>query len=240
MRLKCNHWTTFCHKPRLQNCRQFRAMANFAETPKSAIFWNSSKGGPRENGSKSRPNSQAPKTPRRKSHRLLISMRLKCNDWTTFCCKPRLQNCRQFRAMANFAKTPKSAIFWNSLKWGPRENGSKRRPNSQAPKTPRRKSHRLIISMRLKCNHWTTFCRKPRLQNCRQFRAMANFAKTPKSAIFWNSSKGGPRQNSSKSRPNLQAPKTHWRKFHRLLISMRLKCNHWTAFCRKPRLQNCR
>ena len=43
---------------------------------------------------------------------------------------------------------------------------------------------RLFISMRLKCNHWTTFCRKPPLQEWPQVRAMANLAKTPKSAIF--------------------------------------------------------
>ena len=195
MRLKCNHWTTFSRKPRLQKCRQFRAMANLAKTPKSAIFCNSSKGGPRENGLKSRPSSQAPKTPRRKSHRPLISMRLKCNHWTTFSRRPWLQKCRQIRAMANLAKTPKSAIFCNSSKGGPRENGLKSRPSSQAPKTPRRKSHRPLISMRLKCNHWTTFWRRPRLQKCRQIRAMANLAKTPKSAIFSNSSKRGPREN---------------------------------------------
>ena len=239
IRLKCSHWTTFCLKPRLQKCPQFRAMANFAKTPKSAIFWNSSKGGPRQNGRKSKPNSQAPKTPRRKSHRPLISMRSKCNHWTKFYLKPRLQKCPQFRAMANFATTPKSAIFWNSSKGGPRQNGWKRKPNSPAPKTSRRKSYRPLISMRLKCNHWTTFCRKPRLQICPQFRAMANFAQTPKSAIFWNVSNGGPRQNGRKSKPNSPAPKTPRRKSHRPLISMRLECNHWTTFCLKPRLQKC-
>ena len=237
MRLKCNHWTTFCRKPPLQEWPQVRAMANLAKTPKSAIFWNSSKGGPRENRPKRRPNLQAPKTPRRKSLRLFISMRLKCNHWTTFCRKPPLQEWPQVRAMANLAKTPKSAIFWNSSKGGPRENRPKRRPNLQAPKTPRRKSLRLFISMRLKCNHWTTFCRKPPLQEWPQVRAMANLAKTPKSAIFWNSSKGGPRENRPKRRPNKQAPKTPRRKSLRLFISMRLKCNHWTTFCRKPPLQ---
>ena len=237
MRLKCNHWTTFCRKPPLQEWPQVRAMANLAKTPKSAIFWNSSKGGPRENRPKRRPNLQAPKTPRRKSLRLFISMRLKCNHWTTFSRKPPLQEWPQVRAMANLAKTPKSAIFWNSSKGGPRENRPKRRPNLQAPKTPRRKSLRLFISMRLKCNHWTTFCRKPPLQEWPQVRAMANLAKTPKSAIFWNSSKGGPRENRPKRRPNLQAPKTPRRKSLRLFISMRLKCNHWTTFCRKPPLQ---
>ena len=176
MRLKCIHRTTFCGKLRLQKCPQVRAMAKLAKTPKSAIFWKSSKGGPRENRPTSRPNSQAPKTPRRKSHLLLISTRLKCIYRTTFCRKARLQKCPQVWAMANLAKTPKSAIFWKSSKGGPRENRPKSRPNSQVPKTPRRKSHRLLISMRLKCIHRTTFCRKLRLQKCPQVRAMAKYA----------------------------------------------------------------
>ena len=142
----------------------------------------------------------------------------------------------QFRAMTNFPKRPKSAIFWNSSKGGPRENRWKSRPNAQAPQTPCRTSHPQLIRMRLKCNHRTTLCRKPRIWKCRQFRAMTNFPKTPKSAIFWNSSKGGPRENRSKSRPNSQAPKSPCRKSHPHLISMRLKCNHRTTLCRKPRL----
>ena len=145
-------------------------------------------GGPRENLPKSRSNSRAPKTPWRKSHRLLISMRLKCNHRTTFWRKPRLQKCSQLRAMSNFAKTPKSAIFGKSSLGGPRENRPKSRSNSRAPKTTRCKSHRLLISMNLKCNHRNTFWRKPRLQKCSQFRAMSSFAKTAKSAIFWNTS----------------------------------------------------
>ena len=174
-------------------------MANLAKTPKSAIFWNSSKGGPRENRPKRTPNSQALKTPLRKFHQLLISMHLTCNHRTTFCQKVRLIKCSQVRAMANLAKTPKSANFWNSSKGGPRENPLKRRPNSQALKTPLRKSYRLLISMHLKWNHRTTFCNKPRLQKGSQVRAMANLAKTPKSAIFWNSSKGGTKGKSPKT-----------------------------------------
>ena len=202
MRLKCNHRITFCRKPRLQKCSQLRAMANLAKTPKAAIFWDSAKGGPRENRQKSRPNSQAPQKPLRKYHRLVISMRLKCNHRTTFCRKPRLQKCSQVRAMANLAMKPKSTIFWDSSKGGPRKYRRKSRPNSQALKTPRRKSYRLVISMVFKLNHRIAFCRKPRLQKRSQLQAMANLAKTPKSAIFWDSSKGGPRENHPKSRPN--------------------------------------
>ena len=55
--------------------------------------------------------------------------------------------------------TPIYAIFGNSSEGGPSENRSKRRPNSQAPKTPCRKSLPQLISKRLKCNHRTTLCR---------------------------------------------------------------------------------
>ena len=122
---------------------------------------------------------------------------------------------------------------------GPRENRTKKRPNSQAQKTPLRKSHPQLISMRLMCNHGMRFCRKPRLQNSSQFRVMENLVKTAKSAIYSNSSQGGPRKSRSKSRPNSQAQNTPWRKSHPQFISMRLMWNHRTAFCSKPWLQKC-
>ena len=191
MGLKSNHRATFWRKPRLQKCPQIRVITNFAKTPKSEIFGDSSKGGPRENGSKSRPTLRAPKSPRRKSGYLIISMRLKSNHRGAFWRKPRLQKCPQIRVITNFAKTPKSAIFGDSSKGGPRENGSKSRPTLRAPKSPRRKWGYLIISMRLKSNHRGVVWRKPRFQKCLQIRIITNFAKTPKSAIFGDSSKGG-------------------------------------------------
>ena len=177
-------------------------------TPKSAIFGDSSnraskkanpsyskfrkdtkmgdsKGGP------SRPTLRAPKSPRRKLGYLIISMRLKFNHRGAFWRKLRIQKCPQIRVITNFAKTPKSAIFGDSSKGGPRENGSKSRPTLRAPKSPRRKWGYLIISMRLKSNHRGVVWRKPRFQKCLQIRVITNFAKTPKSAIFGDSSKGG-------------------------------------------------
>ena len=89
----------------------------------------------------------------------------------------------------------------------------------------------MLISMRIKCNHRRTFCRKPRLQKCPQSRVLANLAKTPKSAILRDSSKGGPRENRPKS--------SNFHDLHDLLISMRLKCNHRTTLWCKPRIQKC-
>ena len=239
MRLKSNLRRVIWRKPRLQKCPQVRVMTNLAKTPKSAIFWNSSKGGPRENGWKSRPTLGAPKSPQRKSNYLLVSMRLKSNLRTVIWRKPRLQKCPQVRVMINLAKTPKSAIFWNSSKGGPRENGWKSRPTLGAPKSPQRKSDYLLVSMRLKSNLRRVIWRKPRLKKCPQVRVMINLAKTPKSAIFWNSSKGGPRENGWKSRPTLGAPKSPQRKSNYLLVSMHLKSNLLRVIWRKPRFQKC-
>ena len=240
MRLKSNLRRVIWRKPRLQKCPQVRVMTNLAKTPKSAIFWNSSKGGPRENGWKSRPTLGAPKSPQRKSDYLLVSMHLKSNLRRVIWRKPRLQKCPQVRVMTNLAKTPKSAIFWNSSKGGPRENGWKSRPTLGASKSPQRKSDYLLVSMRLKSNLRRVIWRKARLQKCPQVRVMTNLAKTPKSAIFWNSSKGGPRENGWKSRPTLGAPKSPQRKSDYLLVSMRLKSNLRRAIWRKLRFQKCR
>ena len=193
MRLKCKHRTTFWRKRRLQKRRQSRVMAIFAKALKSAIFWDLAKGGPRENGPKNRLTIRARKRSRRKSHYPLISMRLKCKQWTTFWRERRLQKHRESRVMAIFEKALKSAIFWDLAKGGPRENRPKIRPAIRARKIARRKSHYPLISLGLKCKHRTTFWRKRRLQKRRQSRVMAIFAKALKWAIFWDLAKGGPR-----------------------------------------------
>ena len=237
MHLKWKHRTTFWRKQRLQKPTQSRVMANFAKVLKSPIFWDLAKGGLRENRPKGRPKIGARKTPRRKYYYPLISMRLTCKHRTTFWRKRRLQKPTQSRVMANFAKVLKSPIFWDLAKGGPRENRPKSRPTIRARKTPRRKSHYPLISMRLKWKHRTTFWRKRRLKKPTQSRVMANFAKVLKSPIFWDLAKRGLRENRPKGRPTIGAWKTPRRKSYYPLISMRLKCKHRTTFWRKRRLQ---
>ena len=239
MHLKCKHRRTFCCKLRLHKSPHSRVMTNLARRPKSAIFWDFAKGGPRENAQKSRPTIRASKTPWRKWHHLLISMHLKCKDRRTFCCKLQLHKCPHSRVMTNLARRPKSAIFWDFAKGGPRENAQKSRPTIRASKTPWRKWHHLLISMHLKCKHRKTFCCKLRLHKSPHSRVMTNLARRPKSAIFWDFAKGGPRDNAQKSRPTIRASKTPWRKWHHLLISMHLKCKHRRTVCCKLRLHNC-
>ena len=131
-------------------------------------------------------------------------MHVKCKHRTTLCCKLRLHKCPYSRVMTNLARTRKSAIFWDFAKGGPRQNAQKSRPTIGASKTPWRKWHHLLISMHLKCKHRTTFCCKLPLHNCLYSRVMTNLARTPKSAIFWDFAKGGPRQNAQKSRPTIK------------------------------------
>ena len=239
MHLKCKHRTTFCCKLPLHKCPYSRVMTMLARTPKSAIFWDFAKGGPKENAQKSRPTIGASKTLWRKCHHLLISIHFKCKHRKTFCCKLPLHKCPYSRIMTMLARTPKSAIFWDFAEGGPRKNVQKSRPTKGASKTPWRKFHHILISMHLKCKHRTTFCCKLPLHKCPYSRVMTMLARTPKSAIFWDCAKGGPRENAQKSRPTIGASKTPWRKFHHLLISMHLKCKHRTTFCSKLPLHKC-
>ena len=135
----------------------------FRKDTKIGHFLKFFKGGPRENRSKSRPNSQVRKKPCRKSHPQLISMRLKCNHRTTFVPQTAALKVPAIPSNGQFRKDTKIGHFFKFFKGGPRENRSKSRPNSQVRKKPCRKSHPQLISMRLKCNHRTTLCRKPRL-----------------------------------------------------------------------------
>ena len=93
-------------------------------------------------------------------------------------------------SFGQFSKVTKSAIFWDFPKGRPREKCSKKRSTSGARKSLWREPRDLLISMDLKRNHRRTFWRKPRLKKCRQCRALANLAKSPKSAIFWDYPKG--------------------------------------------------
>ena len=140
------------------------------------------------------------KHPGAKWHRLLISMHLKGKHRTIFWCKLRLHKCPYSRVMTNLARTSKSAIFGNFAKGGPRENAQKSRPTIRASKKPWRKWHHLLIIMHLKGKHRTTFWCKLRLHKCPYSRFMTNLARTPKSAIFWDFAKRGPREVLKKVR----------------------------------------
>ena len=121
-------------------------------------------------------------------------MHLKCNHRGTFCCNLCLHKCPYSRVMTNLLRRPKSAIFLDFAKRGTRENAQKSRQTIRASKTPWRKLHHLLISMHLKFNHRGTFCCNLRLHKCPYSRVMTNLPRRPKSAIFWDFAKGGPRK----------------------------------------------
>ena len=89
--LKCQLSTTFCCKPRLPKCPWSRAMSNLPRRTSAGVFWNSAKLRPGKTPPKRRPQ----KTPWRECHHVLITISLKCQPSTTFCCKPRSQSARE-------------------------------------------------------------------------------------------------------------------------------------------------
>ena len=56
-----------------------------------------------------------------KWHYPLISMQLKCKDWTKLCRKKMLQKCQKGQVMAIFERSPKTRVFKKSAKGGPRK-----------------------------------------------------------------------------------------------------------------------
>ena len=133
------------------------------------------------------------------------------------------------QVMAIFARSPKTRIFWKSVKGGTREifqKSPKSGPHFKGLKALWRKWHYPLNTMRVKCNNRRRFRRKQRLQKCPNGQVTTIFARSPKTRIFWKSSKGGPSeifQNSPKKKsPRLKGPKALWRKWHYPLTSMHL------------------
>ena len=148
------------------------------------------------------PRWKGPKALWRKWHYPLISMHLKCKDWTRFWRTKRLQKCPNGQVMAIFARSPKPA-FSEKVQRGDQGKFFKNRPKSsprlKGPKALWRKWHYPLISMHLKCKDWRRFRRKQRLQKCPNGQVMAILARSPKTRIFWQSAKGAPRQIFQKS-----------------------------------------
>ena len=148
---------------------------------------------------KNRPNSSSrlkgPTARLRKCNYPLISMHLNCKD------------CRRFwqngLIIAIFAGSPKTHIFWKSAKGGPREIFQKSPQKNILPlkgsKAFWRKCHYPLISMHLNWKEWKRFWRKQGLQKCPNGQVIAIFASSPKTRIFWKSTKGVPKEISQKS-----------------------------------------
>ena len=78
------------------------------------------------------------------------------------------------------------------------KNRPKNIPRLKGPKARWLKCDYPLISMPLNCKDWRRFRRKQRLQKCPNGQVMAIFEKSPKTCIFWKSSKGGPRKSFQK------------------------------------------
>ena len=87
---------------------------------------------------------KGPKAHWRKWHYPVISMHLKCKDWTRFSRKQRLKKGPNGEVMAIFGRSPKTCIFRKSAKGRPREvfqKSPKKYPRFKRPTALWRKCH---------------------------------------------------------------------------------------------------
>ena len=120
------------------------------------------------------------------------------------------------------------------------KNRPKSSPRLKGPKALWWKWHYPVISILLKCKDLARFWRKKRLKECPNCQVMAIFAWSPKTRIFWKSSKGDQGKflkNRPECSPRPNGLRPLWRKWHYPPISIHLKCKDWRRFWRKHRLQ---
>ena len=141
-------------------------------------------------------------------------MHLKCKHRVHFAARKWLQKCRESWVMTNLARRPKSCIFSDFAKGGPREI-SQKSPNKKADFRGLKNTPAQIALSHNYCAlklQTSEICGKKRLQKCPEGRVSTNVASTLKSRIFWDFAKGEPREISQKS------PKK-WADFRGLRIS---------------------
>ena len=104
---------------------EWPSYGNFRKITQKPHFQKKCKGGTKGNFSKNRPKRflrlKGIKAHWGKWHYPLISMHLKCKDWTRFRRKQRLRKGPNGKVMAIFGRSPKTCIFRKSAKGRPRE-----------------------------------------------------------------------------------------------------------------------
>ena len=185
---------------------EWPSYCNFHKVTQNPHFLKKCKGGDQgkffKNRLKGCPRWKGPKSLRRKCHYPLISMRLKCKDWTRYRRTQRLQTWPNGQVMAIFGRSPKTRIFWKKAKGRPRETfkkSPKTYPSLQRDKRTLAKMslssnlHPLILQRLEKILVQTAALKVP------EWPSYGNSRKSPKTRIFWKSAKGGPKEICQKS-----------------------------------------
>ena len=168
-------------------------------------------------------------------------MRLKCHHRRTILLQTAApKSARRAELWQICPRTPKSDHFLRFCQGGTKGNCSKKKADYRGFKNTLAKLHHLLIGMRLKCNHRSTFCCNRGSKSARRTELWQIWPRghlnRPFSEILPRGDQG---KMLKKVRQTIGAHNT-WRKLHHLLIGMRLKCNHRRTFCCYPRLQKCR
>ena len=170
-------------------------------------------------------------------------MHLKCNDWTRFGRKHRLQNCPNGQVITIFARSPKTRIFCKSAKGGPRKffkTRPKSSPRLKGPKGHWRKWHYPLIFLLFKVQTLENIFAQTAAPEVPNGQVMGIFARSFKTRILWKSAKGGPKEIFQKSfkkkKPRLKGRKALLRKWYYPVIIMHLKGKNGRRFWHKQRL----
>ena len=129
----------------------------FSKDTKIGHFLKFFKGGTKGKSLKSAPNLAAPNTLRRKSGDLVISILLKVKSSKNILTQTAGPKVPAKPSSGKFSKDTKIGHFLKFFKGGTKGKSLKIAPILAAPKTLRRKSGDLLISIGLKCNHRRRF-----------------------------------------------------------------------------------
>ena len=125
MHLNCKDWRRFWSKQAAPKVPERPSYGNLGMVTQNEHFLKKCKGGTKRNFSKppsqNSPHLKGPTALFPKRHYPLISMQLKCKDWTKLWCKKKLQKCLKGQIMAIFERSPKPRVFKKSAKGGPRK-----------------------------------------------------------------------------------------------------------------------
>ena len=151
-----------------------------------------------KNRPKSSPRLKGLKALWRKWHYPVISMYLKCKDWTRFWRKKRLRMAKLWQFLQGH---PKPA-FSEKVQRGDQGKFFKNRPKSsprlKGPKALWRKWNCPLISIHLKCKDWKRFLGKNTSPKVPEWPGYGNFRKVTQNPHFVKKCKGGTKENFSK------------------------------------------
>ena len=149
MQLKCTDWRRFWRKKRFPKCPNSQVMTIFARSPKTRIFWKSTKGGPRDIFQKSPKTLTSIKRPKTFVAQMAISSHscpIKVRGLKKILAQKAAPKVPERPNYGNFGKLTQSRIFWKSAKGGPSQIFKKSHKKLTSIKRPKSSLAKMALS----------------------------------------------------------------------------------------------